>query len=130
VISIRWYSLKQRNQQVQTTWGCGYVAPNSKMQYTGKSFSKPLSKIFNFILIEDKQYEKIERDEIFPDKRTYRSKYSDFFENRLMNPILHRIIFFTNYFKFIQNGRMQSYVLYGILFIVAIFILTALNFIK
>lgn len=130
VISIRWYTLKQRNQQVQTTWGCGYVAPNSKMQYSGKSFSKPLSKIFNFILIEDKQYEKIERDEIFPNKRTYRSKYSDFFENRLINPILHRIIFFTNYFKFIQNGRMQSYVLYGILFIVAIFILTALNFIK
>ncbi len=127
--TIRWFAIKNKPHDIQPTWGCGYMAAYSKMQYTSKSFAKPLSKIFSFLLIEKKQYHEIQNSEIFPKKRKYLSKYFDFFEFRLINSILHRIIYFTNYFKFIQNGRMQSYVLYGIIFIIAIFILTVFNLI-
>ena len=32
------------------TWGCGYTAPNSRMQYTGASFSGPMIAVFQDLL--------------------------------------------------------------------------------
>jgi len=119
--------MKSRIQHVDATWGCGYTAPGSRQQYTGKSFSKPLGKIFNFLLIEKKLYTEIEKGEIFPSERSYVSHYFDFFEQNFIQPFTRRLNWSVNYFSFIQNGRIQSYVLYGIVFILAMFILTVFN---
>ena len=126
---FRTYFLKTASR-VEPTWGCGYTAPNSRMQYTEKSFSKPLSKILNFILIEKKNYKELTEGEIFPAERKYSSHYLDLFENSIIESFTHRLVYGANYFKFIQNGRIQSYVLYGILFILAIFLLTILNIVR
>jgi formate hydrogenlyase subunit 3/multisubunit Na+/H+ antiporter MnhD subunit len=122
---LRAIVLLNKSEDFGPTWGCGYTAPTSKIQYTGKSFSKSLSKMFNSIVIERKQYEELKAGEIFPKEKTYISHYHDFFEFRFIKVITNRLIYSANYFKFIQNGRIQSYVLYGIVFIIAIFILTA-----
>ncbi len=127
---IRYFANKNKPEIVKPTWGCGYVAPNNRMQYTGKSFSKPLGKIFNFLLLEKKQYQELKNKEIFPEKRNYSSHYLDFFEYRIIQKITHRLVYAANYFQFFQNGRIQSYVLYGILFILVIFTMTVLNIIK
>ncbi len=127
---LRSYVMKKRSIRINATWGCGYVAPGSRIQYTGKSFSKPLGKIFNFLLIERKHYEELKPGEIFPEKRSYVSHYYDFFEHNLIDPITQRLIYSANYFSFIQNGRIQSYVLYGIVFILAMFILTLFNIVS
>ena len=124
---IRALALRGKSQVVGATWGCGYTAGTSKIQYTAKSFSKSLSKTFNFIVIERKQYEELQAGEIFPKDKRYRSHYHDFFEFRFIRIATNRLVYSANYFKFIQNGRIQSYVLYGIVFIVAIFILTFFN---
>ncbi|MFZ4401385.1 MAG: proton-conducting transporter membrane subunit [Bacteroidales bacterium] len=134
VIAISWgirsYIVKRNLDSIQPTWGCGYIGSTQKMQYSGKSFSKPLGKILNFLLIEKKQYIELEKNEIFPSKRNYASTYLDFFEHFFISTITKRLNYATNYFKFIQNGRIQSYVIYGIVFIIAIFVLTALNIIQ
>ena len=127
---IRYVATKEKKSEINETWGCAYVAPNNRMQYTGKSFSKPFAKIFSFIVIEEKKFKELEPGEIFPKERKYASHYHDFFELKIIRPISERLIFGANYFKFIQNGRVQSYVLYGIIFILSIFILTALNVVK
>jgi NADH:ubiquinone oxidoreductase subunit 5 (subunit L)/multisubunit Na+/H+ antiporter MnhA subunit len=126
---IRAFMLRGRTQIVGPTWGCGYTAPTDRIQYTGKSFSKSLGKMFNFIVIERKQYEELKAGEIFPAPKKYTSHYHDFFEFRFIHVITNRLIYGANYFRFIQNGRVQSYVLYGILFIMAIFLLTIFNII-
>jgi len=122
--------MKNRIQRIDATWGCGYTAPTSRIQYTGKSFSKPLGKIVNFLLIEKKHFEELKPGEIFPSKRSYVSHYHDFFERNLIDPIISRLNYSANYFSFIQNGRIQSYVLYGIIFILAMFILTVFNIVS
>ena len=124
---LRKVILGHRSERIDATWGCGYVAPNSRQQYTGKSFSKPLGKIFNSILIEKKQYEELDRGELFPGKKSYISHYQDFFEHNLIKPITEKMVFSANYFSFVQNGRIQSYVLYGIVFMLAMVILSILN---
>lgn len=134
IIGVSWLGraivLKNKSQKTQPTWGCAYVAPDSKMQYTGKSYSKSLGKIFNFILIEKKNYKELKAGETFPKGRKHTSQYFDFFEYRFINNIVHRLVYAVNYFKFIQNGKVQSYVLYGIVFMLAIFVLTVLDILK
>lgn len=124
---IRAIAIKNKPATINTTWGCGYVAPNNRMQYSGKSFSKPLGKIFNFLLLEKKQFQELKKNEVFPQQRKYASHYLDFFEQRIIGKITNRIVYLANYFLFFQNGRTQSYVLYGIIFIISIILLTILN---
>lgn len=113
--------------RTDSTWGCGYSAPHPGMQYTGKSFSKSLGKLLNFMIIEKKGYREIERSETFPDSRKYSSFYLDVFENKIIDPVILLITRFINLFQFIQNGKIQAYVIYGIVFIVAIFLGTILK---
>lgn len=127
---IRTFMLRGKSQVTKTTWNCAYTAPNTRMQYTGKSFSKSLSKTFNFIIIERKQYKELKAGEIFPEKRKHASHFHDFFEFRLIHVVTNQLIYAANYFKFIQNGRVQSYVLYGIAFIMIIFMLTVFNIVS
>ena len=134
IVAVMWffraYILKNKINKLQPTWGCGYSAPNAQMQYTGKSFSKSLGKIFNLVLIEQKKFKELKKGELFPKNRQYNSYYFDFFEYRFIHGITHRLVYSLNYFKFIQNGRIQSYVFYGLVFMLTIFILTVLNILK
>jgi len=110
---------------VLPTWGCGYIAPNSRMQYTGKSFTKSLAKLFSYFTAESKKYTEI--TSVFPQKRSYRSHYSDFFENRIFDRLKNRVLAAINSFGFIQSGQTQQYVLYGLFFMVVIIIASFLN---
>lgn len=77
------------------TWGCGYTVPSPKLQYTATSFVKTYSQIFGRIL-----------------------------KSGLIDKGAAWYIRFTERFAFLQNGRLQSYILYGIVFIVVTIILT------
>lgn len=106
----------------KATWGCGYIAPSTTMQYTGKSYSKSLSKLLNFIVLEKKKYKEIQPAEIFPAERKHSSHYNDFFVTKIFDTVVNRLLYSLNYFQFIQNGKIQAYILYGIFFIVLVFL--------
>ncbi len=124
---IRKAVIRRSEERIESTWGCAYSSPDPGMQYTGKSFSKSFGKLLNFMIIEKKGYREIERSETFPEPRKYRSFYLDFFENKIIDPVILLITRFINLFQFIQNGKIQAYVIYGIVFILAIFLGTVLN---
>jgi hydrogenase-4 component B len=126
---IRMYFTGRQISEYKPTWGCAYISPNPRMQYTGKSFSKTLGKLLGFILIENKRYHEIPINETFPLQRKHSSHYIDFFETRIINGITERLVYSMNYFQFIQNGKTQAYVLYGVFFIVLIFLGTLFKFI-
>lgn len=127
VFLLRWFFTRGSEVKYSSTWGCAYPAAGDRMQYTGKSFSKSFGKLFNFLMIEKKGYDEIRQDETFPESRKYRSFYIDIFEAKIIGPVMHQITRFINLFQFIQNGKIQAYVIYGIVFILAIFIGTILN---
>ncbi len=124
VYLVRKAITRNRPVTVNTTWGCGYTAPTPRIQYTGKSFSKTLGKLFSFITIEQKKYVEIEPEEIFPLERRHSSHYIDFFENKIINGLVKKLVYSMNYFQFVQNGKTQAYVLYGVFFILLIFLCT------
>jgi len=129
VFLVRNYFTKTRPVAINATWGCGYAAPSAKMQYTGKSFSKTLGKLLGFIVSEKKKYAELNTAEIFPATRNYSSHYEDLFEDNIISRLTDRLMFGLNYFQFIQNGKVQMYVLYGVFFILLIFLGTLFNFI-
>jgi formate hydrogenlyase subunit 3/multisubunit Na+/H+ antiporter MnhD subunit len=121
---VRWMLTRRKPQAVAVTWGCAYEVPNERLQYTGKSFSKPLAKIVSFLVVEEKRYSKLSEGEVFPVRRSYFTNYLDFIELRIIGPLLQRLLYLPNYLKFIQNGKVQWYVLYGVIFILCVFLFT------
>jgi hydrogenase-4 component B len=117
----------KRQVELSPTWGCGYIAPTPALQYTGKSFSKSLAKLFGFITIEGKKYNELKTGSIFPSPRNYTSFYLEFFETRLIDPLIKQFLRIFNFFSFIHNGKIQVYVLYGFFFVI---ILIVLSFMK
>lgn len=129
ILLIKYVFTRKLSVVTLPTWGCGYVAPKSTMQYTSKSFSKSLGKLADFIVLEKKKYKEISVPEVFPAERKYSSHYNDFFEIQIINKLLNLLNYFMNVFQFVQNGRLQMYILYGLFFIIMIFMGTLFNFI-
>jgi len=124
---VRYKSTEKRVISYLPTWGCGYTAPNMRMQYTGKSFSKTLAKLFTWITKEQKKYSEIENTAVFPAARTYQSNYQEFFETTFINRASNQLLNFLNHFSFIHNGQIQRYILYGFIFIILLIVGTFFN---
>ena len=129
VYGIRQFFVRKRPSVTYETWGCGYAAPVKKAQYTGKSFTRSFGLLFNFIVKETKTIEKIPKTKIYPSPVSFSTSYVDILDNYIVSPLAKRLTFALNYFQFIQNGRIQSYVLYGLFFIILVFLGTAFSFI-
>jgi len=122
---IRKLVLRKRVITASSTWGCGYTAPTSKIQYTGNSFSKTYSKLFAMFFQINKKESEVKG--IFPTGSLLETSFYDKIEKWLIDYPLVNLRYFLGRFLFVQNGRIQSYVAYGIIFIVFVLILTVFN---
>ena len=57
---------------------------------------------------------------LFPKHVSYESHAQDFSERLLIQPSLRVLNKFLNKFSWIQSGRMQQYIIYGLIFLVAL----------
>jgi hypothetical protein len=86
--------------------------------------------LFSFLVKETKKIEKIPKEKLYPGQFIFSIHYYvDLLEKYLVMPLAKRLTFILNYFQFIQNGQIQSYVLYGLFFIILVFLGTAFNII-
>jgi hydrogenase-4 component B len=127
LLMVRKGITRRKSREISPTWGCGYVAPSPVMQYTGKSFSKSLAKLFGFITMENKKYLELKQTSVFPGPRSYASYYLEFFETRIIDPAIRQFLILFNFFSFIHNGKIQFYVLYGFFFVLLLIILSFIN---
>lgn len=79
-VLLRWALLSSSNRK-HVTWGCGYTAANSRMQYTGSSFSDPLLTLFRSMLTRHTR-EKLPSGP-FPESGYFNTHYVDAVERRL-----------------------------------------------
>ncbi len=130
VFLTRFLVIRKRKQETCETWGCGYVAPIPAAQYTGGSFARTFANLFGFITREHIYFDKIPKIRLYPGEKKFATFYFDLIEKLVVNTIVKRIAHTLNYFQFIQNGKIQSYVLYGLFFVIIVFIGTALGIIS
>jgi len=124
---IRKLTLRKRTSSALSTWGCGYTAPTSRIQYTGNSFSKTYSDLFGTLFQISKKEKKVQG--IFPSSAHLETKTYDKIEKWLIDRPTIYFKYFLGRFLFIQNGRIQSYVAYGIVFIITMLIFSVFRII-
>lgn len=104
-----------RKFSTHNTWGCGYNKPNSKMQYTSSSYVnlfvstlKPLFKRVSHI--------KKPKD-LFPKEAYFELEIEDIEEAYIVDPIVKCDEKLLAKFERIQNGNIQQYILFGLIFL-------------
>jgi hypothetical protein len=115
---LRKYILSHRKIERGATWGCGYVAPTAKQQYTAGSFVRTYSKLFAPFLLIGKHEEEIHG--VFPSEGKYHTHPYDKVEKWLIDDPLKLNKSFMGRFVFLNNGKLQFYILYGVIFILAV----------
>jgi len=118
IFAIRKFVLSHRSIETGPTWGCGYVAATPKIQYTASSFVRTYSKLFAPFLLIGKHEEEIHGT--FPSEGKYHTHPYDKVEKWLIDDPLKLNKSFMGRFLFLHNGKLQFYILYGVLFVLAV----------
>ncbi len=103
-----------RNRRIaprqEETWGCGYHAPSSRMQYTSSSFAQPLASFAKpFYAPQEKGQVGAE---LFPEKLECSIRFPDLILDRAIAPAYRWVTKFFQRFSVIQHGNTHLYVLY------------------
>ena len=118
VIIIYYISQKSfsgKHSVTAATWGCGYTGDASRMQYTASSYVRSYRKIAGSVLKVNKH--KVEASGLYPERVVHTTHPEDRVENGLIDKPLFILRWMLNRFAFLQNGNIQAYILYGLLFI-------------
>ncbi|MBR2429904.1 hydrogenase [bacterium] len=114
ILSLRF--LKNKKSRNHETWGCGYDRVNPHMQYTPSSYDnlfvstlKPLFKRISHI--------KKPKD-LFPKDAYFELEIEDIEEAYIVEPIIKLDEKILTKFERIQNGNMQQYILFGLIFLI------------
>ena len=103
---------------VSSTWGCGYIGNSVKMQYTASSFIRSYRKLAEPLLSIYKKKKEIKG--IFPKGGGHETHPYDKAEEWLIDFPLKQLKYFFGWFRFLQNGMIQMYTLYGVVFIILV----------
>jgi len=115
VYLIRTRILSARAQHTDATWGCGYTGGTAKMQYTASSFIRNYRKLAEPLLLIRKH--KRDAAGLYPEQISQETHPGDRIETFLIDQPLLLVRKFLGKFVFLQNGNIQTYILYGFIFV-------------
>jgi len=118
VLGIRTICARRLPKAEGDTWGCGYLAPTPKIQYTASSFVRSYRRLAKPVIQLNKQ--SVDVQGVFPQPASYSTEAVDRTETGLIHRPLRFFRLILNKLSFMQNGRLQNYILYGLLFIVLV----------
>lgn len=120
IFLLRKIMVSNKPQTINVTWGCGYIAPTAKMQYTASAFVRTYRKLAEPVLSIHKKKKEIQG--IFPKSGGQETHPYDKTEEWFVDYPLQQLKKFFNRFIFLQNGNLQFYILYGVAFITLVLI--------
>ncbi|MCY2992036.1 MAG: proton-conducting transporter membrane subunit [Planctomycetota bacterium] len=95
------------------TWGCGYVLPTARMQYTSSSFAQMLVALFAWALRPQRRQP---ADlPLFPGPTTFHSDVPDVVLEEGILPAIRWTAWLCGWFRVFQQGSIQAYLLYIVL---------------
>jgi hypothetical protein len=106
------------------TWGCGFTAPNIRMQYTGESFSEGLENIGKPLMKDTVDGRAVDKSEIFPSQHNYEVRHKDKVDSLLGQwwvKLMHRIN--MNVMR-LRTGRVNNYITFALVFLAVVLVFT------
>lgn len=116
IFLIRKIILKNKIIYKAKTWGCAYEAPNSKMQYTGSSYISPFLSLTKPFFTTELDMKKPKG--YFPKEASFKIYIKDIFEYHFIIPLINVNKKLSKSFYWIQKGDSQTYILYGLVFLI------------
>jgi NADH:ubiquinone oxidoreductase subunit 5 (subunit L)/multisubunit Na+/H+ antiporter MnhA subunit len=102
--------LRNREVRSEPTWACGYNAATARMQYTASSFAQPLLASLGTILKQTRRATLPQG--YFPTSGHFTEHLMDQSLESFWMPAATKTISLFRRLKFLQQGRLQSYLLY------------------
>jgi hydrogenase-4 component B len=119
-----WFWYRRRLQQstvaAGSTWGCGYLAPTSRMQYSASSFADLLVDFFGGILRPERHPPKIKGS--FPERASFESHVPEAVLEKIYLPLLRRIYEKLLPVRRLQHGQLHLYILYTFITLVVLIV--------
>jgi len=107
-------------QATDATWGCGYLRPEATMQYTDSSFGEMMVRLFSIAIRP--RFSMPGPYGYFPGSAAFRSHSPETLLERVIMPLFRGVEWLFAFFRRIQHGEQQLYVLY---IFIALFMLMA-----
>ncbi len=120
ILLIRKKVTATRTKTIGATWGCSYTGPADKMQYTASSFVRTYRKLAEPLFSIEK--EKTDVQGIFPTGGEHKTHPYDKVEKWFIDYPIKMLNNLFNRFSFLQNGFLQTYILYGVAFVILILV--------
>jgi hydrogenase-4 component B len=112
------FLLRKNGLERGPTWGCGYTAPNTRMQYTSSSFAQMLVSLFAWALRP--RVRRPANLTLFPQRAEFHSEVPDTVLDRAVLPSFHFVARFFSRLRFLQQGNIQIYLVYIFLALLAL----------
>ena len=121
LVMVAGIALLRRGVRSTPTWACGLPALDSRMQYTGTAFSKPVRTVFAKVYRPERSVEVRPDDPAyFPTSISYRSVRTTSFEKALYRPTVEAIVSLGYRLRRLQTGNIQVYLLYIFLALIGV----------
>ncbi|HEY6865713.1 MAG TPA: proton-conducting transporter membrane subunit [Candidatus Eisenbacteria bacterium] len=112
--------LRRRRVEAGPTWGCGFEAPDARMQYTAASFAQPLLEPFAAVVSA-----RLEREGpagYFPERARHEMHVGDMAGELILQPAVHRVLRVFSRVRGLQHGRIQLYLAYILVTLVVLLV--------
>lgn len=99
------------------TWGCGYVMPTERMQYTGRSFAEMIAEH----LLPRFLRPRVKREKpqgLFPSRGNFTAECPDPVSRKMYEPFFRRWAERFSRLRILQQGRVNVYLVYIVLTVV------------
>jgi formate hydrogenlyase subunit 3/multisubunit Na+/H+ antiporter MnhD subunit len=120
LIFVRRGLLANRPVEENVTWGCGYLQPTARMQYTASSFAQPLTDLFRPLLGTKKNVSPPAG--LFPVEAALHTGTPDLSREEMYRPMFERGEAWLSQLRWLQHGNVQLYILYIAATLVALLI--------
>ncbi len=99
------------------TWGCGYLKPTERMQYTGRSFSEIIVEYLLPRFLRPRTRSKPPGG-LFPSKSDFDSECNDPISEKVYEPFFHRWAERFSRLRIFQQGSLHVYLIYIVLTVI------------
>lgn len=99
------------------------------MQYTGESFAEGLESIATPLTQNTVEGRSVEKSEIFPSPHNYNVRHKDKVDRLFSAWWMEMLHIINKRIMRLRTGKINHYILFALIFLVAIFLLSILNII-
>lgn len=124
---LRRWALRRRTVAQGPTWGCGFTAPNVRMQYTGESFSEGLQSIMPSLTRQDGEGDAVGKSEIFPSAHGFDIRRKDRIDRLFTAWWVELLHLINQRVMRLRTGKINHYLLFALAFLGLVLLLSTLN---